>query len=216
MEEQLKRIKEKLEYLQQQGWEKYRNIFAVWSHRLITNPPIPFEELLNFEKKYNLRLPEEYRRFLLEINNGGAGPYYGLLPLEKWHSIYYSSPNNYQHFSNPCLVRPDPKTGFGLKPKYNYLNRWYYGTLPLCNMGCHFRASLVVVGEEYGKILYNGPMGEPYYMPDPDFLSWYERWLDEVLTEKADSWFGGTGWMGNNENPSNWQPLDLRNFWKNR
>ncbi len=55
-------------------------------------------------------------------------------------------------------------------------------------------------------------MGEPYYMPNPDFRSWYERWLDEVLTGTQKDWFGGVGNMDNNENPSIWQPLNFENF----
>jgi hypothetical protein len=29
-------------------------------------------------------LPQEYRHFLTEIGNGGAGPFYGLFPWGKW------------------------------------------------------------------------------------------------------------------------------------
>ena len=39
-------------------------------------------EIENFEAQYHIYLPESYRRFLLEIGNGGSGPpYYGLVSL---------------------------------------------------------------------------------------------------------------------------------------
>ena len=36
-----------------------------------------------FEEKHNLLLPEEYKFFLTQIGNGGAGPYYGLYSLDE-------------------------------------------------------------------------------------------------------------------------------------
>lgn len=36
-----------------------------------------------FEARYNVKLPPEYVFFITQVGNGGAGPYYGLYPLEK-------------------------------------------------------------------------------------------------------------------------------------
>jgi hypothetical protein len=40
------------------------------------------ETVVQFEKHHNITLPDDYRRFILQAGNGGAGPHYGLLPLE--------------------------------------------------------------------------------------------------------------------------------------
>lgn len=217
MENQLNRIREKLKYLQEQGWRKYQDNFAVWSHQLVINPPIPLEELIDFEKTYSLSLPEGYRRFLLEIGNGGAGPYYGLIPLEKWTTAYWDENygfrfNKLEHLLGECKARPLSDKDYGVRPEDEWLPDWSRGTITLCDQGCNYYGLLVVRGKERGRICYMAMMGEPYYMPDLDFLSWYERWLDEVLTGNQNGWFGGAGYMGNDEDPSNWQPLNFAKF----
>src|ERR1019366_4951893 len=37
--------------------------------------------LRGYEVRYGMKLPAEYRSFLLTVGSGGAGPYYGLLRL---------------------------------------------------------------------------------------------------------------------------------------
>ncbi|MFO0951194.1 MAG: HEAT repeat domain-containing protein [Isosphaeraceae bacterium] len=51
---------------------------------------------------------------------------------------------------------------------------------------------LVVTGPTGGRVVYidQDLGGSPYFVPDPDFLSWYERWLDELLWGFDGSWFG--------------------------
>lgn len=55
--------------------------FAARSHGYDLNPPVPEEEVARMEEKHGCRFPDEYRRFITELGNGGAGPAYGVLPL---------------------------------------------------------------------------------------------------------------------------------------
>ncbi len=63
--------------------DKYCYQFGAKSHQYQWNPPASVEEVEEFEQKIGVRLPEEYRDFLLLAGNGGAGPYYGLFSLQK-------------------------------------------------------------------------------------------------------------------------------------
>jgi HEAT repeat protein len=66
--------------------------------------------------------------------------------------------------------------------------------------GCNYDSLLVISGQARGRVVY-AHYGEapPYFVPDQDFLSWYDRWLDELLRGyKIDSF--GYGPAGGEEN----------------
>lgn len=58
-------------------------IFGANRHKYKLNLPASLKQVRRFEEKHNLLLPEEYKFFLTQIGNGGAGPYYGLYSLEE-------------------------------------------------------------------------------------------------------------------------------------
>ena len=56
-------------------------MFGSAAHDYKLNPPIPVSTIEEFEARHGIRLPDDYRHFVTEIGNGGAGPYYGLFPF---------------------------------------------------------------------------------------------------------------------------------------
>jgi SMI1 / KNR4 family (SUKH-1) len=52
-------------------------------HKGCVFPVLSEEELVAFERKHRITLPEEYRAFLLEVGNGGLGPGDGLRTLDE-------------------------------------------------------------------------------------------------------------------------------------
>lgn len=63
--------------------DKELNVFGASSHKYKLNPVTTIEKVEEFEEKYGIKLPKEYVNFLTKIGNGGAGPDYGLFPLER-------------------------------------------------------------------------------------------------------------------------------------
>lgn len=55
--------------------------FAAKSHWYDLNPPLSEEDVAQVEARHGCRFPDEYRSFITEIGNGGAGPAYGVFPL---------------------------------------------------------------------------------------------------------------------------------------
>ena len=92
---EIKIINEKLEKLIK--LDKDFSIFGSSSHEYIINPKLTEEEIQNFEEKNQITLPDEYREYLKNIGNGGAGPFYGLLELEDNDNVIsceYYRPHN--------------------------------------------------------------------------------------------------------------------------
>ena len=156
------------------------------SHRYKLNEPLSESEVVAFERKHNIRLPEEYRQFLLKLGNGGAGPNHGILPLEQWNDALL------MEIDNPRVA--SPKFGIlesecPLKHDIKYGENWleelgeveygaYQGTISVSHQGCSYFSLLVITGKSRGRIV-NIDMDyqPPYFDPHPDFLSWYEDWL---------------------------------------
>jgi len=57
----------------------------IQKYNVAINPVLKEEEVLEVEKELGTELPEGYRQFLLEVGNGGMGPYYGMHSLQKEH-----------------------------------------------------------------------------------------------------------------------------------
>ncbi|MFE2746684.1 HEAT repeat domain-containing protein [Streptomyces scopuliridis] len=135
------------------------------------------------------------------MGDGGAGPAYGLLTLADTYDTVSDS------FAGH-LLEPSP-----FVPDTLYAEGWWdgfwgpddrpdplQGTLAMVHHGCTGYTQLVVTGPGRGRIVnvdLNG-VPAPYVLEDPDFLSWYERWLDswyerwldELLAGYHVTWFG--------------------------
>jgi SMI1 / KNR4 family (SUKH-1) len=60
-----------------------RRLRGAHSHNYMLAPPVAPGLLRLVETTLESPLPADYRRFLTQIGNGGAGPYYGILSLEQ-------------------------------------------------------------------------------------------------------------------------------------
>jgi len=58
-------------------------VFGALGHKWVMEDPLTPAELVELETQTGVRLPEEYRAFLLHVGAGGAGPAYGLFPVRR-------------------------------------------------------------------------------------------------------------------------------------
>lgn len=58
-------------------------VFGARGHRFELLPPLSEVEVAEAEQEFGVGLPADYRSFLLEVGAGGAGPHYGLYPLQR-------------------------------------------------------------------------------------------------------------------------------------
>ncbi|MFK7983970.1 MAG: SMI1/KNR4 family protein [Saprospiraceae bacterium] len=85
----LQLLKTKLEKLR--TLDKKFEAFGVKSHYYRFNKKLSESKVLEFESKYQIRLPKDYRNFLLELGDGGVGPYYGIMKLAEVIPSYHQN-----------------------------------------------------------------------------------------------------------------------------
>lgn len=185
-------------------------IFGAISHRYRFNPRAAEPEVASFERRWGMKLPADYREFLLDVGNGGAGPFYGVFRMGEWDGAGEGEPWKADIIGDPS--KPFPHRGqWNEAPNYasapkdvesDEYDRWvqledarYYppaltdGSIPICTEGCALRFLLVVTGPEAGHVWYDSradgkglfPMGEG--QGRLCFSDWYLAWLENSLYE---------------------------------
>lgn len=138
----------------------------------------------------------------------GAGPFYGIYPLDGCVDELTTDPEKY--LSQPVKIYPGitaeewqhliketqeddiPDAAFEAA-----MGNIYAGILPIGSQGCGYLHGLVLNGEHAGKVVnVDIDRQQPQFTFEDNFLDWYERWLDEIISEELStdgpSWFGYT------------------------
>ncbi|MGD8814589.1 MAG: hypothetical protein PVI78_08960 [Anaerolineales bacterium] len=159
-----------------------RMVFGAAFHDYHLNPPLDEAAFGWIETKYSILLPDDYRTFILEVGNGGAGPFYGLFKLGE-----HDSGDGFCSWSDGYLLG-DPSAPFPYNDRWNlseafwseapYNQQWgnqdeedraceawderlyelYWapsimnGAIPICHRGCALRQWMIVTGPERGNI----------------------------------------------------------------
>lgn len=153
------------------------DIFGAERHGFELNPVLTEKEVQWFEKKYKIKLPLDYREFLLIVGNGGAGPadFFKLgevddgFDYEVWKEGeglvgILSKPFPHTSAWNDLIGKPTEKEEENAEDedelekrieefdeKYQD-NKHINGAIPICHLGCANRLYLVVNGIEKGNI----------------------------------------------------------------
>jgi hypothetical protein len=185
-------------------------LFGANGHEYEFQSPCPENELVEFEQKHGITLPREYRGFLTEVGNGGAGPFYGVFKLgemddghgegpweqgvfvgtlrDPWpHRAEWNLPDEDLAFPED-LSDEEAEVAVEARDKKYWNESLVAGAFPLCHQGCALRDWLVVTGPEAGQVWYDGRAHNeglrPYERADGrrrTFLDWYIDWLDDAL-----------------------------------
>lgn len=177
-----------------------REVFGAGKHQYRLNPVLSIETVGEYEEKHHVKLPEEYVFFLTKVGNGGAGPYYGLYPLEKLEMYNeYAKVSGSQAWIDEALT----KDSWALKMNkldeaddetYERLMKEACGGFNVIGtQGCTYDNLLLNNGSEEGKIVYFDWNLEPEnapYLTGMTFLDWYEKYFLEIIEKSGVTSYG--------------------------
>ncbi|MBN1911135.1 MAG: SMI1/KNR4 family protein [Pirellulales bacterium] len=196
-------------------------VFGARMHRYKIGNPIAGERIAVFERDHGVSLPDCYTTFVTEVGNGGcshrgsaAGPFYGIYPfgqyidelaeeqtghLRQAVKIYPGMTDEY--WAELCQ-RVEQDSAMSESDYNRELGEIYAGILPLGSQGCQYLHGLVLNGPHGGKVVnLDLDHQKPRFTYEGNFLDWYERWLDEIISgdllADGPSWFGYS--MGGSE-----------------
>ncbi len=163
---------------------RYRRAFGSRAHDYELYPALSEDAVAEFESKRHIKLPLDYRGFLINVGNGGAGPAYGVFKLGEMDGGRHTTPWRENDglvgtLSNPFpLSRPwndltnkpifddSREQDLAYEDQYsdllNIFDKTYWtsenvnGAIPLCDEGCAYRLWLIVTGPEAGNIWCDG------------------------------------------------------------
>jgi len=151
-------------------------VFGADAHGFRMNPPLLGPDAKAFEKIHNISLPDDFRQFLTEVGNGGAGPFYGVFPLGKMDDNFsfgtwqeddgvvgvLSQPFLFEEEWNDISSQPSAELADQDESEYgrqmDTFQSTYWGSslvngaIPICHEGCALRIWLVVTGAQAGYL----------------------------------------------------------------
>lgn len=151
-------------------------VFGADVHGFRLNPPPPEVDIMAFENSHNISLPHDFRQFLTDVGNGGAGPSYGVFPLGKMDDNFglgtwqeddgfvgvLSEPFPLGEKWNDVASQPSAELANLDESEYwrrmDIFQTTYWrsslvnGAIPICHEGCALRILLVITGTQAGYL----------------------------------------------------------------
>jgi len=157
-------------------------VFGASGHEYRLRPCLDEAKIAEFEGRHSLRLPEDYRKFLMQVGNGGAGPYYGIYGLDElcetradyWNDLSKPFPHRRQWEGPPDLLKAinaaKVDKSFDQHRLAELIDEYWRqasrdGSINVCEYGCNLRFLLIVNGPEFGCIWFDATPDLAGYCP---------------------------------------------------
>jgi uncharacterized protein (TIGR02996 family) len=159
-----------------------REIFASSRHQYALPDPMPEADVAALEAKHGFTVPAQYRTYLTQLANGGAGPDYGIWPFS-------AGPELAAAFPAPASEKAMEAAGEELESPQ--------GAIVVAEVGCGAFFWLAISGPAAGTVwlqteystwfplLADGRVAYSETVPKLHFLDWLVRWLDSTLSQLA-------------------------------
>ena len=126
--------------------------FGASHHRYALSPPLATAELAALEARIDAKLPDDLRDFAALVGAGGAGPGYGVVPLDR----------------AAAYVVPAPAGAPWTR------------ALPMAHLGCGYSAIAVLDGSARGEVWIDARTIGVTRPIHPSFTALYLDWIDRL------------------------------------
>ncbi|MGN6693310.1 MAG: SMI1/KNR4 family protein [Aquihabitans sp.] len=175
-------------------------VFGAFGHHFRCNPVIDPSVLDAAERSGGFALPPAYRRHLIEVGNGGAGPGYGLFPFGTVGDTAEDARPIDAAWGDPAA--PFPHDGAWNLPPSDLVppadlsedeeHHWFAqldeaylaprltdGSMPIAHLGCGMWVLLVVSGDRSGEIWLDDRASDRgiHLLEARGFDAWFDGWL---------------------------------------
>lgn len=170
-----------------QAEDRELRIFGTCYHRYRFGSAQTEDKVQEFESRHNIRLPSDYRTFLIHVGDGGAtrqpvtngiginngpGPGYGLFPLEE--TIEGCD------VSRPFPLMQHPGQDYVEEPENWGDEIPYPGLIQIAYKGCAYFTFLAVNGPTYGTIWDAEISMGWFWTTGATFGEWYRQWRNRL------------------------------------
>jgi hypothetical protein len=184
------------------------SVFGFAGHKFRRFPPLSDDEVQRIEESYRFEFPPDFRSFMTNVENGGAGPGYGLFPLGQYGDSASETKPWIDGWGDPSkpflltdrwnladdllsppdgLAEPEMDAWFEVKDAQYFDEALVDGTIPGAHLGCAMWFRLVVNGPFRGEVWLDDRTSDKGIYPlDPrSFGGWYLDWLGEAEEQVA-------------------------------
>jgi hypothetical protein len=144
-------------------------LFGAEGHQYQLNPLMSEADVADYERQQSISIPEDYRHFITEIGNGGAGPFLGVVGLPPEWQWDMASPFLYTQYTQDVSdsaklideLDESDESDENYDEIYERLSLKYWtetngnGAIEICGYGCALSFYLVLNGSERGNIWFN-------------------------------------------------------------
>lgn len=144
---------------------------SLWGHGYEFNKTISEHAVDTFQRQNQIELPADYREFITQIGDGGAGPHYGIKSVAD-AAKYSDLPASFPWSSEITL---DSDSDFGLWETLP-------GVLVIAERGCGYSDVFVVNGIAKGQIWSDFTAVDcPLSPTHGSFTDWYVEWAERCI-----------------------------------
>lgn len=165
--------------------DKDLKAFGARHHGYRFGPKVGEDAIRAFEAAHNFRLPPALRSYYPECGNGGAGPFYGVAPLERLGLYNPDRPFLDTEYLRALAKQHTDPDDDDADYDYESENVWYVpedvyqGLVGVIEYGCGTEICVIVNGEHAGDAIWKSP--ENGIFGRESFQKMFTAWLKEEL-----------------------------------